>query len=184
MNYVVIILALILVICLLYFVIMYNKFVQMNNKVDEAFGTMDVYLKKRWDLIPNLVEVVKGYAKHEKKTFKEIVLLRSGIYDDLSQVDKIKTNEEVSKNLTRIVALAEDYPELKANENYLSLSKELSLIEDDIAQSRKYYNAVVRKYNDKVEMIPSNIVAKILGYKTKPMFEASVDERKSVKVDL
>lgn len=171
-------------IILLYVLVTYNGLIKSNNLVKEAFSTMDVYLKKRWDLIPNLVEIVKGYAKHEKDTFKEVVKLRNGNYDDLSNDDKIKANEKLSKGISKIMALAEAYPELKANENFLQLSSDLTSVEDEIAQSRKYYNAVVRDYDNKVEMIPSNIVAKVLGYKSKLMLTTSEEERKNVEVKL
>lgn len=160
----------------------YNNFVQLNNKVKEAFSTMDVYLKKRWDLIPNLVETVKGYAKHEKDTLKEIVELRSSAYDNMTDDDKIKANEKLSTGITKIMALAEAYPDLKANENFKDLSNQLTKVEDDIANSRKYYNGVVRMFNNKVEMFPSNILAGIFGYKSKTMFEANTNERENVKV--
>ncbi len=160
----------------------YNNFVQLNNKVKEAFSTMDVYLKKRWDLIPNLVETVKGYAKHEKDTLKEIVELRSSTYDNMTDDDKIKANEKLSTGITKIMALAEAYPDLKANENFKDLSNQLTKVEDDIANSRKYYNGVVRMFNNKVEMFPSNILAGIFGYKSKTMFEANTNERENVKV--
>lgn len=181
-----IILLVVLALCILYFIITYNKLIKLNNETKEGFSTMDVYLKKRWDLIPNIVQVVKGYAKHEKDTLKEIVELRNSVktYDKLSDEEKIKTNEQISNGLTRLMALSEAYPDLKANENFLSLQKDLTGIEDEIAQSRKYYNAVVRNFNNKVEMIPSNIVAKILGYKPKTMFEANTTERENVKVEL
>ena len=145
---------------------------------------MDVYLKKRWDLIPNVVEIVKGYAKHENSTLKEIVELRSNTYDKMTDDKKIKTNEKLSSSIEKIMALAEAYPELKANENFKDLSNQLSKIEDDIANSRKYYNAVVRLYNNKVEMFPSNIFSKMFGFKTKEMFSASETERKNVKIEL
>lgn len=160
----------------------YNNFVQLNNKVKEAFSTMDVYLKKRWDLIPNLVETVKGYAKHEKDTLKEIVELRSSAYDNMTDDDKIKANEKLSTGITKIMALAEAYPDLKANENFKDLSNQLTKVEDDIANSRKYYNGVVRMFNNKVEMFPSNILAGIFGYKSKTMFEANTNERENVKI--
>lgn len=184
MNYIWIFVLTLLIIFLVYFLVIHNKFVKLNNIYNEAFATMDVYLKKRWDLIPNLVEVVKGYAKHEKDTLKEVVELRNGVYDDLSLNDKIKTNEQINKSVSKLVALVEDYPKLKADEQFKTLSKELSKIEDEIAQSRKYYNAVVRNFNDMVEMIPSNVVAKVLRYKTKTMFMANDNERENVKVEL
>ncbi len=183
MNYILITILIVLVILFLYGFIIYNSFIKLSNKVQEAFSTMDVYLKKRWDLIPNIVETVKGYAKHEKDTLKEVIELRNGNYDDLSQSEKLKANEQINKNITKLMALRESYPELKANENFLSLSEDLKKVEEDIANSRKYYNAVVRLYNNKVEMFPSNLLAFVFGYKTKRMFEANSSERETIKVE-
>ncbi len=162
---------------------LYNGFIRLNNKVKEAFATMDVYLKKRWDLIPNVVETVKGYAKHEESTLKEIVELRNGAYDSMSDDEKIKANENLSNGIIKIMALAEAYPDLKANENFKDLSNQLAQIEDEIANSRKYYNGAVREFNNKVEMFPSNIFANIFGFKAKAMFEAAAAERENVKVE-
>ena len=174
----------VIIIIIIYALVQYNSFVKLNNKVREAFSTMDVYLKKRWDLIPNIVETVKGYAKHEKDTLKEVIELRNGVYDKMSDDEKIKTNEQLSNNINRMMALAESYPELKASDNFKDLSEQLTKVEDDIANSRKYYNGVVRIYNNKVEMFPSNVFACIFMFKTKPMFEASANERENVKVEL
>lgn len=174
----VVLIVIVLIIALL------NGFIKLDNKVNEAFATMDVYLKKRWDLIPNLVETVKGYAKHEKDTLEEVVKIRSGDYDLLSSEEKIKTNEKVTKGISRIMALAESYPNLKANENFSNLAKELTKTEDEIAQSRKYYNATVRVFNNKVQVFPNSVFAKLFGYKTKSMFEARQEERDNVKVEL
>ena len=178
------IILLIIISIIIYAFALYNNFVKLNNKVKEAFSTMDVYLKKRWDLIPNIVETVKGYAKHEKDTIEEVVELRNSTYDKMSDDEKIKTNEQLSSSISKIMVLAEAYPDLKANENFKNLSKELSKVEDDIANSRKYYNGVVRIYNNNVEMFPSNIFARLFGYKSKSMFEASANERENVKVEL
>ena len=172
----------IVVVLVFYMLGVYNGLVQLNNKVKEAFSTMDVYLKKRWDLIPNLVVTVKGYASHEKDTLKEIVELRNSSYDNMSDDEKIKKNEQISNGITKIMALAEAYPELKANENFRDLSNQLTKVEEDIANSRKYYNGVVRMFNNKVEMFPSNIFANLFGFKSKAMFEASANERENVKV--
>lgn len=174
----------VLVLIILYFLFTFNQFIKLKNNVNEAFSTMDVYLKKRWDLIPNLIEVVKGYAKHEKDTLEEVIKLRSGDYDILSSEEKINANMKVTNGISKIMALAEKYPDLKASDNFRNLSKELTKIEDEIAQSRKYYNATVRVYNNKVGMFPSNVVAGILGYKDEKMFEASKDERENIKVKL
>lgn len=176
------ILIAIVVVLVLYVLSVYNTLVRLNNNVKEAFSTMDVYLKKRWDLIPNLVETVKGYAKHEENTLKEVVELRNSAYDNMSDDEKVKTNQKLSQGITKIMALAEAYPDLKANENFKELSKELSKIEEDIANSRKYYNGVVKVYNNKVEMFPSNLVAGMFGHKVKTMFEALDSERENVKV--
>ena len=174
----------IIVLIVVYALTLYNSFVKLNNKVKEAFSTMDVYLKKRWDLIPNIVEIVKGYAEHEKNTLKEVVELRNSAYDKMSDDEKIKTNEKLSSGISEIMALAEAYPDLKANENFKDLSNQLTKVEDEIANSRKYYNGVVRIYNNKVEMFPSNVFAGLFGYKSKVMFEVSSNERENVKVEL
>lgn len=174
----------IIALLIIYIFVTYNGLVKLNNKVKEAFATMDVYLKKRWDLIPNIVETVKGYAKHEKETLKEVIELRNSAYDNMSDDEKVATNNKINSGISKIMALAENYPDLKANENFIDLSKQLSKVEDEIANSRKYFNGIVRDFNNKVEMFPSNIIAKILGYKTKNMFEASEDEKKNIKVEL
>ncbi len=174
----------IVVLITIYIFVLYNSFIKINNRVKEAFSTMDIYLKKRWDLIPNIVETVKGYAKHEKETFEEVIKMRNSVYDNMSDDDKIKTNEKMSTGINKIMALAESYPDLKANENFRDLNNQLTKIEDDIANARKYYNGVVRIFNNKVEMFPSNIFGKLLGYKTRKMFEASANERQNIKVNL
>ena len=145
---------------------------------------MDVYLKKRWDLIPDIVETVKGYSKQEKETLTEVVKIRSNSYDDMNINDKVNVNTKLSGDINKLMALAEAYPELKANENYLDLSNKLTEIEEDIANSRKYYNGSVRIYNNKVEMFPSNIIAKIFGFKSEKMFEISEDEKQNIKIEL
>ena len=173
----------IVVLLIIYIIALYNSFVQLNNKVDEAFSTMDVYLKKRWDLIPNIVETVKGYAKHEKETLEKVISLRNSAYENMSDEEKIKTNEQLTSGINKIMALAEAYPDLKANENFKDLSNQLTKVEEDIANSRKYYNGVVRIYNDKVKMFPSNIFAGLFGYKAKKMFETAAAERENIKVE-
>lgn len=172
----------IVVIIVIYVLSLYNSLVRLNNKVKEAFSTMDVYLKKRWDLIPNIVETVKGYAAHEKDTLAELVNLRNGAYESMSDEEKIEANNELSKGVTKIMAIAEAYPDLKASENFKDLSNQLTKVEEDIANSRKYYNGVVRIYNDKVLMFPNNIFAGMFGYKAKAMFEADANERENVKI--
>ena len=172
----------VIVIIVLYALITYNNFIKLKNMVKEAFATMDVYLKKRWDLIPNIVETVKGYAKHEENTLKEVVELRNSSYDSMSDDEKVKANQRISKDINKIMLLAESYPDLKASTNFQDLSRELSKVEEDIANSRKYYNGAIEMFNNKVEMFPSNIFAKLFGYKPKEMFETDEQERENVKV--
>ena len=173
-----------IIIISIYILIIYNSFVTLKNKQQEAFSTMDIYLKKRWDLIPNIVEIVKGYAKHEKTTLTEITALRNNSYDKLSNDEKITTNEELTKGITKLMALVENYPDLKADEHYQELSNQLVKVEDEIANSRKYYNGVIRLFNNKVEMFPSNIFARIFGYKSQKMFEANDQERENINIKL
>ncbi len=165
-----------------YFISIYNSLVMLNNREQEAFATMDVYLKKRWDLIPNLVETVKGYAKHEKETLENVINLRNGAYDQLPADEKMDINNKLTSGINKIMMLAENYPDLKANENFLGLSSQLTKIEEDIANSRKYYNGVVRNFNDKVQMFPSSIVAGMFGFKIKTFFEIDEVERENIKV--
>lgn len=174
----------IIVVLLIYIFITYNGLIKLNNMVREAFSTMDIYLKKRWDLVPNLVEVVKGYTKYEKEVFNEIASLRANGYEDMSTDKKINVNERITQQLSRIMAISENYPELKANENFLQLSKDLTKIEDDIANSRKYYNGTVRLLNNKIQMFPSNIIANIFGFKQANMFEANTEEKNNIGVEL
>ena len=174
------IVILLVLICL----IIYNSLVKSRNLVKEAFSTMDVYLKKRWDLVPNLVEVVKGYTSYENSTLTNITELRANSYNDLTMDKKININEQLTNAISNIIAISENYPGLKASENFLNLSKSLTKIEDDIANSRKYYNGTVRIYNNKIQMFPSNIVASLFNFKEASMFEAGIEEKNNVKVDL
>ena len=174
----------IIVILLIYILITYNSFINSRNLVKEAFSTMDIYLKKRWELIPNLIEVVKGYSKYENETLTKITSLRSSSYDELTMDNKININEDLSRCLSNIFAVSENYPELKANELYTNLSNNLISIEDEIANSRKYYNGTVRNFNNKIQMFPNNILAKLFRFKEFKMFEANAEEKNNVGVNL
>ena len=174
----------IIFILLLYIIITANSLFKLNNKVNEAFSIMDVYLKKRWDLIPNIVSLVKEYSKLENNTLENIVKLRNNLYDNLNLNKKITTNEQLSTNIESLIIKMESYPNLKANESYLDLSEKLSQVEEDIANARKYYNATVRMLNNKVEMFPSSIVAKILNIQTKLMFQAKETEKENITINL
>lgn len=161
----------------------YNALVKLKNSVEEAFATMDVYLKKRWDLIPNIVESVKGYAKHEAQTLQNVISARNMGYGSMTDEQKIQANTELSRGLAAINVLAEQYPDLKANQNFLDLNNQLQRTEEDIANARKYYNAVVRNFNNKIEMFPSSIVAGMFKFTKKQMFVIENEEEKqAVKV--
>ena len=162
---------------------MYNGFVKIKNRVDEAFATIDVYLKKRYDLIPNLVETVKGYAAHESGTLEKVVQARNMAQSARSDQEKIAADNMISGTLKSLFAVAEGYPDLKANTNFIDLQNQLKAIEEDIANARKYYNAVVREFNTKREVFPSNIIAGMFGFKARPLYEVeNAEERQNVKV--
>ncbi len=164
-------------------IVMYNKFVSLKNAVKEAFSTMDVYLKKRWDLIPNIVECVKGYAKHEQETLESIISLRNTNYNTMNDAEKIEKGDKVKEGLSKLVMLSEAYPELKANENFIDLSKQLVTVENDIENARKYYNGAVKVYNIEIMKFPALIFAKIFNFKEEKMFEIDIKEKENIKVE-
>ena len=173
----------ILILLVLIFVVLYNGFIRLKNDCDEAFATMDVYLKKRYDLIPNLVETVKGYAVHESQTLEQVVAARNMAQSAATPEAKIAGENALQGTLKSLFAIAESYPDLKANENFLDLSDQLKAVEEDIANARKYYNAVVKQFNTKCEVFPSNLIASMFRFEKKPMFEVSAAEgRENVKV--
>jgi len=172
----------ILVILVLWFISSYNSFISLKNKIEEAFSTMDVYLKKRYDLVPNLVETVKGYAKHESGTFEAVVQARNIAVNAKSLEERAQGDNMLSGTLKTLFAVAENYPELKANQGFLDLQNQLSVIENDILNSRKYFNALTRDYNIMRESFPSAIVAGILKLEKKQLFEIATEERQNVKV--
>ena len=135
-------------------------------------------------MIPNLVEIVKGYAKHEKETIEEVTSLRTNSYENITVDKKINVNEQLTQGLSRIMAISENYPDLKASQNFSELSHSLTKIEDEIANSRKYYNGTVRIFNNKIQMFPSNIIANIFGFHSATMFEANLEEKSNVKINL
>lgn len=161
----------------------YNGLIRLRNIVEEAFSTMDVYMKKRYDLIPNLVETVKGYAKHESETLEAVIAARNKAQSATSPEAQIAAEGDLSQVMGRLFALTESYPDLKANTNFMDLQKQLQTIETEIAQSRKYYNGSVRTYNTKIEVFPNNLFAGMFGFTKKPMFEVTnAEERENVKV--
>lgn len=179
-----IVIAVVVVLIVIWAVSGYNGFIKGKNNVEEAFATMDVYLKKRYDLIPNLVETVKGYAKHESETLTKVIEARNMAAGAATVEDKLQGENMLTGSLKSLFAVAESYPDLKANTNFLDLQNQLKSLEEDIANARKYYNAVVKQFNNKCEMFPSNILAGIFHFERKPMFEVDAEEeRKNVKVE-
>ncbi|MGN1333802.1 MAG: LemA family protein [Anaerovoracaceae bacterium] len=173
----------VIVIILIVAIGMYNSFIKLRNSCEEAFSTMDVYMKKRFDLIPNLVETVKGYAAHEKETLQNVISARNNLQNASTTEEKLAGENALQGTLKSLFAVAEAYPDLKANTNFLDLQDQLKMIEEDIANSRKYYNAVVKQFNTKCEMFPSNIIASIFHFEKQPMFEVeTAEERKNVEV--
>jgi len=158
-------------------VVSYNGLIGLRNKVEEGWRQIDVELKRRHDLIPNLVETVKGYATHERGTLEDVMAARSAAMSGASTPGASAQAEgQLSQALGRLLAVAEAYPDLKANQNFLALQQELTSTEDRIASSRRYYNALVRELNTKVESLPSNIVANIAGVKRAEYFETPATE--------
>ena len=175
-----IIVAIILLAPPLFLAIIYNSFVSKRNMAEKAFATIDVMLKKRFDLIPNLVETVKGYAAHERDTLERIVKIRSeALKNGISDNEKIRLGSECAPLLSRILAISESYPDLKANENFLNLQRNLTEIEEQISAARRAYNAAVTDFNNACEMFPGNIFASIFGFSKKTLFIASDDEKRS-----
>jgi len=166
-----------------YGISLYNGLAKLKILVEEAWSGIDVQLKRRYDLIPNLVETVKGYAKHEKDTFKEVIALRQAAMGANNVAEKNKIENQLSASLKTLFAVAENYPELKANENFRDLQESLTGIEEELQGARRYYNGTVREYNTKIAVFPNNIIAGMLGYKSRDFFEADETERKNVKVD-
>ena len=178
-----IVIGAIVLILIIWFIAAYNGFVRLKNAIEEAFSTMDVYLKKRYDLIPNLVETVKGYASHEKETLERVMAARNAAASARTVEDKVQGENMLAGTLKTLFAVAEAYPDLKANTNFMQLQGELQRMEDEIANSRKYYNAVVKEFNTKRETFPSTIVAGMFHFEKQPLFEvASGAERENVKV--
>lgn len=167
----------------LYLVGQYNSLVKMRNMIDEGESGIDVQLKRRYDLIPNVVETVKGYAKHEEKTLTKVVELRNSAMSAKGMEDRGKAENALTESIKSLFALAEAYPDLKANQNFLGLQGELSKIEDDVQNSRRYYNATVRDFNMRIQQFPSNLVAGMFGFKEREFFEAEEGEKENVKVD-
>ena len=178
------IILLIVVVLVLALIAMYNSLVQSRIKVDNAWSQIDVQLQRRFDLIPNFVETVKGYMTHEKETFEKIASLRTSWANTNSIAEKADLDNQLSTSLKTIMAVSESYPELKANQNFADLSEELRNTENKISFSRQFYNDSVTIYNTKLQVFPSNIIAGMFNFQPRELFKTENDEaRKNVKVD-
>lgn len=170
-------------IVIVWIIAVYNGLIGLKNRVEEAKSDIDVQTKRRYDLIPNLVETVKGYAKHEKKVFTDVTKARTQAMGAKGMAKKAQAENMLTDALKSVFAVAENYPELKANENFSKLQDELTGTEDKIEASRRFYNGNVRDFNTRIQVFPNNIIAKNLGFSKKELFEARAQEREAVKVD-
>lgn len=177
MTTLLVILVLIAVAIVLYAISAYNGLVNKRNKVANSWSQIDVQLKRRFDLIPNLLETVKGYAAHEKQTFEAVVQARNNFMSAGSHQEAMKANSELSQGLNRLLAITEAYPELKANENFQELQRELSRTEDKITYARQFYNDVTMNYNNAVQMFPTSIFANRFNFIEEPFF--TIDEKET-----
>ncbi|MCI8670814.1 MAG: LemA family protein [Bacilli bacterium] len=177
----IVILAIIVVI-ILWVIATYNSLISLKNRVKDAWSQIDVQLKRRFDLIPNLVETIKGYTKHESETLENVVKARNTYLSATLPEDQMKADGELTQAINKLFALTESYPDLKANTNFTDLQEQLKETENKIAMSRQFYNDIVMQYNNKVEMVPSNIVASIFKFQKQAFFEAVESERENVKV--
>lgn len=174
----------IVVVAVVYIISVYNSLKTIENRVENAWSQIDVQLQRRFDLIPNFVETVKGYMNHESETFTKIAELRTSWANTQTVTDKANIDNQLSGALKTLMAVSENYPDLKANQNFSNLSEELRNTENKISFSRQFYNDTVTKYNDKIELFPSNIIASMFGFKEKDLFKVENEEaRKNVKVD-
>ena len=172
----------VLFLVVLYFIGSYNAFIVLKTRIKEALSGIDVQLKRRADLIPNLVETVKGYAKHEKTVFENVTKARAALLKAESPQEKAEANNQLSSALKTMFAVAEAYPQLKANENFLDLQRQLEDTEDKIAYSRQFYNSNVLDFNSKIQMFPTVIIAKTFGFATFDFFKAEKEDQKKVEV--
>ena len=167
---------------LLYLLFIYNSLITAKNRIAEAFSQIDVQLKRRTDLIPNLVETVKGYAKHEKELLENVTKARANLMTAGSTHEKAEANNFLSDTLKSLFAVSENYPDLKANSNFHELQKELSDTENKIAYSRQFYNSNVLDYNNKILIFPNNIFANLFKFNKEEFFQATEEEKKEIKV--
>jgi len=187
MQYLIPILILIIILPVIFIIISYNKLIALKNNREQAFADIDVQLKQRYDLIPNLVNTVKGYAKHEKEIFENITNSRTSAMNASSIDEKIQADNKFSSTLKSLFAVAENYPDLKANQNFLKLQEELSDIENKIASARRFFNNATKEFNTVILSFPVNIISSILKFKKEEFFDLSGEnekERENVSINI
>ena len=167
---------------LLYIASVYNKLVRLKNQVEEGWSGISVQLKRRYDLIPNLVNCVKGYAQHEKETLEKVIEKRNLAMNAQAPAEKAAVENEFAQTIKSLFALSENYPDLKANTTFIELQQSLNTVEDDLQNARRYYNATVRNLNTAVDSFPSNIIAKKFGFDKRIFFDTEENEKQNVKV--
>ena len=169
---------------LLYGILVFNQLVRHRNRVENSWSGIDVQLRRRYDLIPNLIETVKGYATHERELFEQVTQARTRAIEAGSVTDQAEAETEITRSLGRLLAVAEAYPQLRANENFLALQEELTATESKIAFARQFYNDQVMRFNTLIEQFPSLLVARIGGFRQREFFETEEDSRGAVAVDM
>jgi LemA protein len=169
---------------LLYAILTFNQLVRHRNRVENSWSGIDVQLRRRYDLIPNLIQTVKGYATHERELFEEVTKARTKAIEAGTVGDQAQAEREVTRSLGRLLAVAEAYPQLRANENFLALQEELTATESKIAFARQFYNDQVMRFNTIIQQFPSVIVARLTGFREREFFETEEDSRGAVAVDL
>lgn len=182
MTYVFAVLLALIVIAIVWGIAVYNRLVRLSNLKDEGWSGIDVQLKRRFDLIPNLVEMVKGYAAHEKETLQRVVDARAAITRADKPGERIQAENMLTSTLRSLFAVAESYPDLKANVNFLELQKDISGLENDIQMARRYYNGAVREFNTAIQAFPAVLISRSLGYVEVPFFSTDEDSRAAPKV--
>lgn len=177
------IITIIISVVVLFIILLYNALIRLKNQVKNSFAQIDVQLKRRNDLIPNLVSSVKGYMKHEKSVLENITKARSAVMHSSTVEGKAKASSELTNTLKSLFAVAEGYPDLKANQNFLQLQEEITGTENKISYARQHYNDIVMLFNTKIQKFPNNLISKTLGFNEEKSFEATAQERKNVKVE-
>jgi LemA protein len=168
---------------LIAFILVFNRLVRLRNRVDNSWSQIDVQLRRRYDLIPNLVETVQGYAAHEREVFEEVTRARSRGIEAQSVEDQAQAENQITRGLRRLIAVAESYPELKASANFLALQEELTGTESKIAFARQFYNDQVLLLNNLIQSFPTSLVARATGFSTRPFFDIDEPARGPVSVD-